>query len=70
MSAADRTQLLPHEIQVIQELSAGKSAKQIADIIKVNKWTVDRYVSAAMGVAGVRSSAGLVGYAFRAGLIR
>jgi DNA-binding NarL/FixJ family response regulator len=63
-------QLKPREIQIISLLSEGKSAKVIAAEIGVTKWTVDRYVSDAMGVIGTRSAAGLVGVAFRQGLIQ
>lgn len=62
--------LKPREIQVIQHLAEGKPAKQIAADIGVTKWAIDRFVASAMNKTGIRSSAGLVGFAFRKGLIQ
>jgi DNA-binding NarL/FixJ family response regulator len=62
--------LTPDEVKIIELLSQGTQAKTIAHLMGVTKNAVDYRVRGIMALMGVNSAAGLVGKAFRQGIIQ
>jgi DNA-binding NarL/FixJ family response regulator len=62
--------LTPDEIKIIDLLSQGTQAKVIADVMGVTKHAVDYRVRGMMAAMNVNSAAGIVGKAFRQGIIQ
>lgn len=57
------------DIQIINLLAKGKSAREIAESLFISYGTVRLYISRMFDMTGVKSRAQLVAYALRAGLI-
>jgi DNA-binding NarL/FixJ family response regulator len=62
--------LTPDEVKIIDLLSQGVQVKVIADRMGVPKCAVDYRVRGVMALMGVNSAAGIVGKAFRQGIIQ
>ncbi|MCZ4089348.1 helix-turn-helix transcriptional regulator [Sinorhizobium psoraleae] len=58
------------QIEIIRLLSIGKQREDIAALIGVNRVTVGRYITKAKNSVGCETDGGLVGHAFREGLIQ
>ncbi|WP_068829496.1 response regulator [Pseudomonas sp. BMS12] len=62
-------ELSPRELQVLEQITRGYSAAEIAELLQVSPWTVQTYVRRVYEKLGVRSKAAAVGEAFRLGLV-
>lgn len=61
--------LSPRQRQVLQLIAEGRSSKEIADCMRISPRTVEFHKSMVMAKLGARSSADLVRYAVKHGLI-
>ncbi len=62
-------QLTPRQREVLQLIVEGKSSKEIAEILKINRKTVNSHRLRIMESLGIHDIPGLVHYALRIGLI-
>lgn len=62
-------ELSPRELQVLEQITRGYSAAEIAELLQVSPWTVQTYVRRVYEKLGVRSKAAAVGEAYRLGLV-
>jgi DNA-binding CsgD family transcriptional regulator len=61
--------LTPREIEVLQELSGGKSTGEVADALGISPLTVQSHVKSILAKLGVHSKIEAVTLAFRRGLV-
>lgn len=57
-------------LEVIQWLSLGKTASEIAEIMGTTKWTIQTHISVAKEITGAANSVSLVARALREGWIQ
>ena len=62
-------ELTPRQREVLQLLAEGKSAKEIASVLGISPRTVETHKYTMMDQLGVKTTAGLVQHAIKAGLI-
>jgi len=62
--------LTPRERQVVQLVAAGKSTKQIAELLEISVKTAEFHRGRVMEKLDIHDTAGLVRYAIREGLIQ
>ena len=65
----DREHLTDREIEVLCEVAAGRTNKQIAKLLEISEHTVHRHMTAMLRRAGETSRTGLVSRTYRAGIL-
>jgi DNA-binding NarL/FixJ family response regulator len=69
-TGAERSdELTPRQREVLQLVTEGRSAKEIAAILRISRRTAEFHKARLMEALGVESTAALVQYAIRAGII-
>jgi DNA-binding NarL/FixJ family response regulator len=62
-------ELTPRQREVLKLVSEGRSAKEIAAILRISRRTAEFHKARVMETLGVDSTAGIIRYAIRAGII-